>query len=175
MAGPCGGQVRSRRAHTSKCAGTTEVCVQVEGWNEEKWVCSRFAACLWIDTKAVLCDGQGPPQEELRRKLSTIMASASWVCKDALRDNEWVTELNVFLKEKEILNYDLYIPCVIQWRLLSFSSPSRLNQTFTNNGTKVAKYHEAFNMASEATFTMPYEGLHTPRTCLLSTCQRLER
>ena len=121
---------------------------------------------MWIYTKAVLCDGQGPTQENLRRRLSTIMESVSWVCEDALRDHEWVTELNVILKESEILealNYDLDVPCVIQWRLLWFSSTSRLNQTFTNNGTKVAKYHEAVNMAIVATFTMPFEGLHTPR------------
>ena len=34
----------------------------VEGWNEEEWVGSRLAACMWICTKAVLCDGQEPTQ-----------------------------------------------------------------------------------------------------------------
>ena len=29
---------------------------KVEGWNEEEWAGSRFAACMWIHTKAVLCD-----------------------------------------------------------------------------------------------------------------------
>ena len=143
---------------------------KVEGWNEKEWAGSRFVACMWIYTNAVMCDGQEPTQEEMMRNLSTIMESASWVCEDALRDNEWVTEHNVILKENEnleALNYDLDVPCVIQWGLLWFSSPSRLKQTFTNNGTEVAKYHEAVNMAIEATFTTPFEGLHTPRTCLL--------
>ena len=63
------------------------------------------------------------------------------------------------------LNYDLDVPCVIQWELLWFSSPSR--QTFTNNGTNTAKYHETVNMPSGATVAMPFEGLHTPRKCLL--------
>ena len=74
------------------------------------------------------------------------------------------------LKENEILealNYDNDVPCVIQSRMLWFSSPSRLNQRFTDCGAKVAQYHEKVNMASEATFTMPFEGSHTPRTCLL--------
>ena len=31
---------------------------KVEGWNEEKWVGSYLAACMWINTKAVLCDGR---------------------------------------------------------------------------------------------------------------------
>ena len=32
---------------------------------------------------------------------------------------------------------------------------------------KLSKRHEAVNMAIEATFSMPFEGMHTPRTCLL--------
>ena len=106
--------------------------------------------------------------------LSTIMESVSWVCEDALRDHECFTELDVTLKENEILmafNYDLDEPCVIQWGLLWFSSPSRLNQRFANNGTQIAKCHEA-----EAKFSMPIEAVHTPRTCLLrSVCVVLYR
>ena len=83
-----------------------------------------------------------------------------------------MTELNVLWKENEILealNYDLDVPCSLQWGLLWFSSPSRLNRKFANDGTKIARYHEAFDMAIEITFTAPFEGLHTPRTCLLRT------
>ena len=98
------------------------------------------------------------------------MGSVSWVCEDASRDHEWVPEISVILKESEMLaalTYDLDVPCVIQWRLLSFSSPSRLKQALTDNGTNVVRYHRAVNMAIDDTFTMPCEGLHTPRTCLL--------
>ena len=36
---------------------------KVEGWNEEQWVGSYLPACMWIYTKAVLCDGRSrdPP------------------------------------------------------------------------------------------------------------------
>ena len=51
---------------------------KVERWNEENWVGSNFAACMWFYTKAVLCDGQGPTQEDLRRRLSIIRESVSW-------------------------------------------------------------------------------------------------
>ena len=50
-----------------------------------------------------------------------------------------------------------------------FSSPSRLNRKVENDSTKIARYHEAVNMEIEITFTAPFEGLHTPRTCLLRT------
>ena len=118
---------------------------------------------MWIYTKAALRDGQGPTQGNLRRKLSTIMESVTLSLQDALRDHEWVTELNGTLNENEFLvalNYDLGVPCVIQWRLLWFSSPSGQSQRFVNNGTKIAKYHEAVNIAIEATFTMPFGWLH---------------
>ena len=32
--------------------------------------------------------------------------------------------------------------------------------------TKVAKYRETVNMAIEITVNVPFDGVHTPRTCL---------
>ena len=62
---------------------------KIEGWEEdEKWVGSRFAACMWIYTITMLCDGQGSTQEYLRRRLLSIMESVSWVCEGALEDHE---------------------------------------------------------------------------------------
>ena len=65
-------------------------------------------------------------------------------------DDEWVSELTISMQENEVLvalNYDIDVPCVVQWRLLWFSSPTRLNQRFADNGTKVAKYNEVGDMA----------------------------
>ena len=136
---------------------------------KKEWVRDWRRAC-GSTLRPYCVNGQGPTQEILRRKLSTIMKCVSWVFDDALKDHEWVTELSVILKENEMLaalNCDLDVPCVIRRRLLWFSSPSRRHQTFTNNGTKIAKCHEATNMVIEATFIMSSEGLHTPRTFLL--------
>ena len=47
------------------------------------------------------------------------------------------------------------------------ASPSRLNRTFANDGTKIAKYCHTVNMVIEITFNVPSDGLRTPRTCLL--------
>ena len=116
----------------SSCAMT--VMDKVEGWNEQQWVGSKFAACMWLYIAAVLCDGQEPTQEHLRWRLSIIRECVSWVCEDVLWEHEWVTEFNVFLNVSEILevfNYDLDVPCSIQWGLLWLSSPSRLGQKFT--------------------------------------------
>ena len=136
---------------------------------------SRLAACLRIYNKAVLCDGQGTAQEELKRKLSTITECVSWVCEDAF-DGPRMSNGTQRHAEGKWNFGGIDVPCVIQWSLLWFSSYSRLNQTFTNNGTKVAKYREAVTMAIDATVTMPFEGLHTPRTCLLrSVCAVLYR
>ena len=54
---------------------------KLEGWNEEKWVASKFAACTCIYyNKAVLCDGRGRPPQDLRQMPKIIMECVSWVC-----------------------------------------------------------------------------------------------
>ena len=61
-----------------------------------------------------ICDGQGPPPEDLRRILAIIIECVRWVCEDALWEQEWVTEPNVLWKENdmlEALNSDLDVPC----------------------------------------------------------------
>ena len=63
--------------------------------------------------------------------LVIIMERVSWVCEDAMWEHEWVTEPNVLWKENEILEtvqYDLDVPCSLQWGLLWFSSSTRLGQ-----------------------------------------------
>ena len=102
--------------------------------------------------------------------LRIIMECVSWVTEDFLWEHEWVTETNVLWKENDILealNYDIDVLCPLHWRLLWFSAPSSLNRKFANNGTKVAQFRETVNMAIEITFNVPFDGVHTPRTCLL--------
>ena len=48
-----------------------------------------------------------------------------------------------------------------------FSAPSNLNLKFVNNGTKVAKFRETVNNAIEKIFSITFDGVHTPRACLL--------
>ena len=140
---------------------------KVEGWSEEKWVGSKFAACMWIYTEAILCDGHRRPLQDPRQMLVIIMECVSWVCEDALWEHEWVTEPNVLWKENDMLeelNCDLDVPCPLQWGLLWFFSPSRLNRKFEHDGTIIAKYRETVNMSIEITLTAPFDGL---RTCSL--------
>ena len=61
---------------------------------------SKFAASVWIYTEALLCDGRGPPPQDLRQMLRIIVECVSWVCEDFLWEHEWVTEPNVLWKEK---------------------------------------------------------------------------
>ena len=44
---------------------------KIEVEEQEKWVGSRFAACMWIYTEAVLCAGQESTQDYLRAKALT--------------------------------------------------------------------------------------------------------
>ena len=80
---------------------------------------SKFSASKWIYTKAVSCDGRGRgPPLDLKPILRIIMESVSWVTEDFLWEHQWVTEINVVLKENDILeaqNYDIDVPCPLQW------------------------------------------------------------
>ena len=65
-----------------------KICV----WEQERtWVGSLFAACMWIYTEAVLCNGRQPPENDLQRRVLAIMEIVNWVCEDAFNDErEWV-------------------------------------------------------------------------------------
>ena len=132
--------VRGKAMHTHTNAQSKSVlsCAmtvmdKIEGWEEEdKWVGSRFAACLWIYTKAVLCDGQESTQEYLRRRLLSILESNNWVCDDALEDHrrKGVSDLSVSISENEVLaalSYEIAVPCVVQSRLLcAYTTQSKI-------------------------------------------------
>ena len=65
----------------------------------------------------------------------------------------------------EALNYDIDVPCPLQWGFLWFSAPSNFNRQFVNDGTKVAQYRETVNNAIELAFNIAFDGIHTPRAC----------
>ena len=79
-----------------------------------------------------------------------------------------MTEPDLLWKETDILealNYDLDVPCPLQWGLLWFSAPSRLNRKFANDGTKVSKFRDTVSSAIELTCNIAFDGAHTPREC----------
>ena len=46
------------------------------------------------------------------------MESVNWACEEALEDHEWVSELTISTQENEVLaelDYEIDIPCVVQW------------------------------------------------------------
>ena len=93
------------------------------------------------------------------------MECVSWVTEDFLLEHEWVTEPSVLWKENDILeawNFDIDVPCPLQWGLLWFSAPSSVNRKYANNGTKVENFRETVNEAIEMTFNVPFDGVHTP-------------
>ena len=68
------------------------------------------------------------------------MESNNGVCEEAFEVHEWVSELTISMQKEEILvalNYRIDVPCVVQWGMLWFSAPSRLNQRLDGNGTKM--------------------------------------
>ena len=153
------------------CAMT--VMDKICGWcEEEKWVGSLFAACMWMYTKHVLCDGQETTQDFLKRKMLSMMESVNWVCEEVLEEHEWVSMLTISSKEEEVLrelNYEIDVPCVVQWRFLWFTAPSRFNVELHCQDARIIKCHEFTNLANEAAINATHGGHVTPRTRLVGS------
>ena len=58
---------------------------KIGGWEDEDLVGSRFAACMWICTKAVMCNGQNHMQDYSLVNFRSAMEAVNCVCDDALR------------------------------------------------------------------------------------------
>ena len=77
-----------------------------------------------------------------------------------------VSEQTISLQEakvQEALQYDLEIPCIVQWRMLWFSAPISLNKDLLNVGTILGKFYEAVILAVLNVLGAPNFGVHTPR------------
>ena len=108
----------------------------MDGKDDEKRVGSKFAACMWIYTKEVLTRGQilTPEVEEyLKRRLMSIMLCMNWVSAGAFGDHEWVSETTISQHVEEVmgteLDYEIGIPCVVQWCMPWFFAAKRLYRT----------------------------------------------
>ena len=67
------------------------------------------------------------------------------VC-ETIRRREFVSEPTNSMQENGILvalNYEIGVPCIVQWGLLSFS---QLGQKFADTGTIFAKCHTVTNL-----------------------------
>ena len=111
---------------------------RIRGWEEEQgeqdtWVGPRFAASMWVHTKAAACNGQNHMQNYRISKLRSIMEAVNWVCDDALDEHVWVSEQTISLQKAKVLEalqYDLGITCSVQWEMLWFSAPTSLNNDY---------------------------------------------
>ena len=123
---------------------------------------------MWIYTKAEPCDGHRRPPQDLRQNAQDHhgkcelgnwwFSVGTWVGHGAQRSLERKRHLGIIE-----LWYWRTLPALVG--LVWFSAPSSLDRKFANNDTKVAKFREIVNMAIEITFNVPFDGVHTPRTC----------
>ena len=66
----------------------------------------------------VVCNGQNHMQNKGIFKLRSFPGAVNWVCDDALDEHVWVSEQTFSSQEVvvlEALQYDLDIPCIVQW------------------------------------------------------------
>ena len=103
----------------------------------------------------------------------SIMLCTNWVCAGIFDNHLWVSESTLTEQEEEEvmgkeLAYEICIPCVVQWCMIWFSAPTRLNPTLGKD-QKTQKYHEAVDKAIAEAISRPFGCVHTPRTCMLAS------
>ena len=108
---------------------------KIRGWeDEENWVASKFAACMWIYTKEALTGELifvRVQDEYLKKHIMSIVLCTNWVCAGAFVDHEWVSSRTIFQHTRSlsmVLDFKIDNPCVVQWSLLWFSAPTNLNR-----------------------------------------------
>ena len=90
---PCVKRPYSRRLHAAVPKATFSFAMalmdKVGGWNEENWVGSNFAACMWIYSIAVLSNGRRcEPPLDLDFIQGIIVESVTWVTEGSLWEHE---------------------------------------------------------------------------------------
>ena len=80
-------------------------------------------------TKAVLTRGQIlnlEMEEHLKKRMMSIMLCTNWVCAGTFEDHGWMSEGTISQHVEELvamqLDYEIGLPCVVQWCMLWFSS-----------------------------------------------------
>ena len=116
-------------------------------------------------------------EEYLKKRMMSIMLCTNWVCAGTYEDHEWVSERTIAQHAEEVMgmemNYDIGIPCVVQWCMLWFSAPTRLNGTLEKQDIKIKQYHEAVTMVITHAILRPFGGEHTPRSCMLASVAKV--
>ena len=99
-------------------------------------IMDEIYAYVTIYTKEALTKGQIPNpamEEYLKKRMLSNMLCTNWVCAGTFVDHEWVSESTITQHVEEVmgmeLEYKICIPCVVQWCMLWFPAPTRLNRT----------------------------------------------
>ena len=104
------------------------------------------------------------------------MESANWVCEEFLEEREWVSPLTIPLQEEEVsreLDNAIDVSLCGTMDISLVTVRSRLNVKLDFEKTRITKYHEVTNLATEAAVNVPYGGRVTPRTRLLESIPKI--
>ena len=76
-------------------------------------------------------------------------------------------------RKLEALQYDIEIPCTVQWEMLGFSAPTCLNNDLLNDGEIFGECYEAVNLAFHNVLVAPSFGMNTPRILFLKAMRKV--
>ena len=150
---------------------------KIEGWEkkrqDEHQIGARFGACMWVCTKAVL----SPRPEDMNNITHTLHSIAEAINKTwevFYVSHGWLQQASIELQEcknlkLKSLQYDIEVPCFMQWELIQYSARSYLNEVLIKIGALKKCFEKAIIKAMETVFTTPYGKRLAPWTVFLET------
>ena len=147
---------------------------KVNGWSEEGWamkdgesdtcgIGGKLAACMWIYTKAAICDGQRNSEEFWNQKRNSVIEAVNWSCSRVLLNHESSSEFFLMMHEYDILErlkFDIAVPCIVHWA--SFGIPLQ------QGGRKLETCSSVENVALEPALQFATSKTFSPRRFLLT-------
>ena len=104
------------------------------------------------------------------------MEATNWVCAYCQDNNVSIYEFSMVMQETyilEALNYDVDIPCIVQWKMLWFSAPTGRNNDLLSGGVILEKYHETVNKALKSASVLTYWRMNTPGVCFMKSIRAM--
>ena len=84
----------------------------------------------------------------MMNKMDSITEPVKGACEILCEDHEWIPQNSVVLPENQVLkslNFDIEVPCVVQWEMFWYFSPTILINDLLNDGV----FHEQYNKSGQ--------------------------
>ena len=112
------------------------------------------------ETGAVIYNGQNHMDGCRSETQNSIKEAVNLVCARTQHNHDCFLSVPWYCRREKFwqLNYDIDVPCLVQWRSLWYSAPTSLNNDLLNGGVIFEKYNNVISMAIKTPLTFSLDN-----------------